>query len=104
MTNGLSIRPVIRPVRTRSRIVILLVLYFFTLLPPLGGFAMLPSALLGGAGLLLGLQPGHDGGAALVAVEQVVDLLGEVLAGQLAVLLAGARILALDDYACWDVL
>lgn len=60
---------------------------------------MLPPALLRSAGLLLRLEPGHHGGAALVAVEQVVDLLCEVLAGQLAVLLAGARVLALDDYA-----
>lgn len=65
---------------------------------------MLPPALLGGAGFLLRLEPGDDGGAALVAVEQVVDLLGEVLAGQLPILLAGARVLALDDYAGGDVL
>lgn len=65
---------------------------------------MLPPALLCGAGLLLCLEPCHYGGAALVAVEQVVDLLRQVLAGQLAVLLAGARVLALDDYAGGDVL
>lgn len=65
---------------------------------------MLPPALLRGAGFLLCLEPCHYGGATLVAVEQVVDLLCEVLAGQLAVLLAGARVLALDDYAGGDVL
>lgn len=77
---------------------------FLALFSPLGGIAMLPPALLGGAGLLFRLEPGHDGGAALVTIEQVVDLLGEVLAGQLAVLLAGACVLALDDYAGGEML
>lgn len=99
VTQGL----LVRPVRTQSPIVILLV-SLFALLSPLSKIAMLPPALLGGAGFLLRLEPGDDGGAALVAVEQVVDLLGEVLAGQLAVLLAGACVLALDDYAGGNML
>lgn len=64
---------------------------------------VLPPALLGGARLLLGLDPGHDCRAAVVAVEEIVDLLGQVLPGQLAVLRARASVLALDDDAGRDV-
>lgn len=57
-----------------------------------------------GTCLLFGCDTCHDSGAAVLAVQKVIDLLGQVLAGQLAVLGAGARVLAFDDDAGGDVL
>lgn len=62
-----------------------------------GRAAVLPPALLSGARLLPRLGPGHDSRPAVLSIEQVVNLLGQMLAGQLPVLRAGACVLALDD-------
>lgn len=71
-------------------------------LGPRGG-AVFPSGLLESARLFLALDPREHGGAAIFAVEKIVDFLGQVLPGELAVLGAGAGFLALDDDAGGEV-
>lgn len=65
---------------------------------------MLPTTLLVRTRLLPRINPRHDRGPAVLAIKQVVDLLGQVLARQLAVLRARARLLAFDDDAGGEVL
>lgn len=65
--------------------------------------AVFSPAFLEGARLLLGQHPGYQGGTAVLAVAEVVDLLGQVLPCQLAVLLSGPSLLAFDDDARRDV-
>jgi hypothetical protein len=87
-------------------VTLFLFLFFLHLgsrLLPAGELAIFAPALLGGAGLLFPLQAGDDGGAAGVAVAEVVELLGEELASDGAVLGAGSGGLGFDDDAGGDV-
>lgn len=69
----------------------------------LGQFLVFPLALFGGAVGALLLVVAYDCPAGLVAVVEDVELLGEKVARDLAVGVAGAGFLAFYDYACWDV-
>lgn len=64
---------------------------------------MFPVALLKRTRLLPGIDPRHYGGPAVLTVEEVVDLLGQMLPCQLTVLGSRAGLLAFDDDACWKV-
>lgn len=81
-------------------VVVFLLFIFFSIC----GGAMFPTALLHGARFLLGQDSGNDSGAAVLTVDHVVDLLGQVLSRQLAVLLTRTGVLTLDDDARRDVL
>ena len=90
----------------RSILVILLLfpVLLLLLLLLLLKLLILPPPLLGGAVRPLLLYVAHEGRAAALAIEEVVDLLGEDPARVLAVLGAGAGGLGLDDDAGWEVL
>lgn len=83
-----------------------IVISFLLLVSILAGspFGMFPAALLQGACLFLSINPRHDSRPAVLAVEKVIDLLGEVRSSQLAVLGSRAGLLAFDNDAGRKVL
>lgn len=69
----------------------------------LGQLLVFPLALLGGTVGALLLVVAYYGPAGLVAVVEDVELLGEEVAGDLAVGVPRAGFLAFYDYACGEV-
>ena len=65
---------------------------------------MLSSALLSRASLSPRLDAGNNGRPTVLAILQVIELVGQMLPGKFAVLIAGSRFLALDDNTRGNVL
>lgn len=64
---------------------------------------MLPTTLFQRARLFPSIDPRHDSGSAIFTVKKIVNLLSEMLPGQLTVLGSRAGLLAFDNDARWKV-